>query len=122
MKRQTYILRLLEVLVPLLFLVSFTGIRIRALPEWARDAYPFVLGSLFAIVGVLAFVYLVDTRMGKGSPFLLWAWFAMSAINAYFYFATATGATLPWFAVEPLIALLLFLTLVTWARTWWMGM
>ncbi len=122
MKRQTYTLRLLEVFVPLLFLVSLTGVRSKVLPEWSRDAYPFVLGSLLAIVVVLAIVYLVNTRMGKGSPFLLWAWFATSAIYAFFYFANTTGARPPWFVVEPLIALLLFLTLVTWARTWWMGM
>ena len=121
MKRQAYILRLLEILVPLLFLVSIFGIRFRRLPEWSQDIYPFVLWPLLAIVLVLAIVYLVDSKMGKGSPFLVWAWLAMSAGFAAFYFSNTTGQELPWFVVQPLLALLLILLAVIWARTWMTG-
>ena len=72
MERQTYVLRSLGVLIPVVMLVAAFLVRYRynLLPEWARDVYPFaviVLWPLLALVVALALIYFLDTRMAGAS-------------------------------------------------------
>jgi hypothetical protein len=72
MKCRTYVIRTLEILAPILFLVWFFGVRFKRLPEWSRDVYPFVYWPLLGTVVILAIgyailsiVYAVNTRVRK---------------------------------------------------------
>jgi RsiW-degrading membrane proteinase PrsW (M82 family) len=50
---------LFGILIPVLFLVWFYGKRFKRLPEWSRDAYPYVLWFLVGITVVVAVIYVV---------------------------------------------------------------
>jgi Mg2+ and Co2+ transporter CorA len=65
MKRMTNISRSLVVLVPLLYLVIAYGLRFRRLPEWSRNAYPFVLWPLFTIVVILSILFIIDSLVRR---------------------------------------------------------
>jgi hypothetical protein len=61
---------LFGILIPILLLVWFYGERFKRLPEWSREAYPWVLWTLVGITIVVAVLYVgllvSDTWLHRG--------------------------------------------------------
>lgn len=83
MKRTTYILHILQVLIPILFLV--VGLHLHGkLVTWLEDLYPFILWPLFVMSVALVMIgVLVTTGMAQTLWFVVLPLTALVAVLGF---------------------------------------